>query len=110
MKNAYVTKRIAPKGYVAVTKQLAELLYNQDVTVTMCGNNVNSYHVFEGWCLGYTFNKRGITERSAYEWTFTRIVNNFMFYLEKELGTYPVFYVQSTGVKHLTKETKHGKP
>ena len=87
MRNGFITKRIAPQGYVAVTIQLAEQLFNEGKKVTLCGNNVNNFHVFDGWRLGCTI----VKENDA---TFTEHVKQFMQYMEKELGRYPVFYVQ----------------
>lgn len=101
MRSAYVTKRIAPQGYVAVTRKLAEILYNEGYPVTVCGNNVNSFHVFNGWHLGYTLNKQLINEFSAYDHTFESLLCNFMFHLEKELGTYPVFYVRQEVINNM---------
>ena len=100
MKNAYVNKnRIAPSGYVAVTRPLAEKLWKEGKNVTLCGNDVNSFHVFDGWRLGCTVS-------SSLEWcyskTFEDVVNNFLFYLEAELGKYPVFYIKQNDL--ITKE------
>ena len=96
MRHAYVTKRIAPAGYVAVTRKLAEVLYNESYPVTVCANNVNSFHVFDGWGLGCTFqNEKHDNNR------FNVLLNSFMFYLEKELGTYPVFYVRQEVINNM---------
>ena len=89
MRHAYVTKRIAPEGYVAVTRKLAELLYSDGYSVTVCGNNVTSFHVFDGWHLGCTVQRDILDDKS-----FDVLLNSFMFYLDSELGTYPVFYVK----------------
>jgi hypothetical protein len=89
-KRGYATKRIAPQGYQAVTRQLARCMYDTGYDVTLCGNNVNAYHVFQGWGLGCTVNYALYNH-----YDFGSVVNNFMFYLEKELGSYPVFYVKT---------------
>ena len=94
MKNAYKTKRLAPQGYVAVNKNLAEILYNEHIPVTIAGNNVNSFHIFNGWTLGCTMVKNFIVQYGE-ENTFSRLVKGFMQYTERELGTYPVFYVET---------------
>ena len=93
MVGAYVNKRrYAPQGYTAVTKPLARQLYNAGVAVTLCGNNVNSFHVFGGWHLGCTITKDW---PQGYE-SFDDIVSNFLSYLDHELGTYSVFYVKTS--------------
>ena len=89
MVGAYQTKRLAPPGYMAVTRPLAQQLYDREVPVTLCGNNVTSFHVFGGWCLGRTVQKNQMEGRQ-----FENIVNGFLFYLEPELGRYVVFYVR----------------
>lgn len=86
-------RRIAPPGYIAVNKNLAEHLYNKGRNITLCGNNVSSYHVFSGWCLGYTVNSCDGKVK------FQNHVNDFLSYLDKELGTYAVFYVKESDVK-----------
>ena len=98
MKNAYITRRIAPQGYVAVTKPLAKDLYEKNIDVTLAGNNINAYHIFGGWHLGYTVNKKEVEEKTTADHSFQDICNNFLMYLEDELGTYPVFYVKKEDV------------
>ena len=95
MKNAYPTRRLSPEGYSAITKPLAKELYNQGFDVTMCGNNVNSFHIFKGWYLGYTVSKERTEQLTSLPYDFSDLVNNFLFYLDTELGYYPVFYVKS---------------
>lgn len=85
MRCAYITKRKGPEGYVAVTKLYAELLHLQGIAVTICGNNVNSYHVFHGWYLGMTL-KQGDD--------FHKQVNRYVYNSSTELLRYPVFYVK----------------
>lgn len=101
-KVGYPTKRYCPQGYVAVTKPLARKLYELGYSVTFCGNNVNAYHVFNGWHLGCTMN---ISERDGTYNPYTKetipddfqdVVNNFLSYLDKELGTYCVYYVKQS--------------
>ena len=95
----YATKRLAPQGYKAITKPLAESMYNAGYPVTLCGNNVNSYHVFQGWYLGHTIQRSDIEERSYLVYSFADLLNNFMFYLERELGYYAVYYVKETDLQ-----------
>ena len=91
MRNAYVTKRQAPQGYVAVTRPLAEQLYNEGKEITLCGNNVRMFHIFQGWGLGFTANNTQIEE-------FQLLVNSFLHHLYPEFGSYPVFYVRKCDI------------
>lgn len=96
MKNAYVTKRIAPYGYVAVTKPLAQLLYNEGYAVTICGSNVNSYHVFKGWRLGAT-----VDNVKDKDYTFDTIISNYEMYNVGGLSKHVVFYVRCEVVNNM---------
>lgn len=80
------TKRHAPKGYVAVRRPDAKALFDAGQEVVVAGNNVNSYHVFNGWVLSFVL-------RAGQP--FETQIDSFMFYLEPELGKYPVFYVKA---------------
>ena len=90
------TKRLAPDGYQAIDRPSAKMAYEAGLPVTVAGNNVNSYHVFNGWHLGCTI--ADCDDRQ----TFDSILANFMFYLEPEIGRYPVFYVKSTDIRNET--------
>ena len=86
------TKRLAPKGYIAIDKPSAKRAFDAGLEVTLCGSNVNSYHVFNGWYLGCTIDKA--RHEGSYGNDFDSILNNFLYYLESELGRYAVFYVK----------------
>lgn len=103
-----ITKRLAPSGYTAIDKVLAQALYEGGYSVTFCGNNVNLYHVFNGWYLGHTMNKKEIEEKCALEYTWQNHINSFMFYLESELGRYIVFYVKTEDL-HKYNQEKSGE-
>ena len=92
MRNAYVTKREAPQGYVAVTRPLAEKLFTEGKEITFCGSNVRSFHVFQGGCLGFT-------STNAQGRIFTSLLNSFLFYLDRELGRYAVFYAKKEDIE-----------
>ena len=87
MRNGYVTKRQAPQGYAAITRPLAEQLYNEGKTITLCGSNVRMFHVFQGWVFGFTANNTQIRD-------FQSLLNSFLHYLYPEIGRYAVFYVK----------------
>lgn len=97
-RKGYATKRIAPQGYKAVTKPLAESMYNSGYPVTMCGNNVNSYHVFNGWYLGHTIQRCSLSTEFPSE-GFETNLKSFLFYLESELGYYVVYYVKTSDLQ-----------
>ena len=86
------TKRYAPKGYIAIDKPSAKRAFDAGLAVTICGSNVNSFHVFGGWGLGCTIDKA--KHEGEYGNDFDAILNNFLFYLDPELGRYAVFYVK----------------
>lgn len=102
MRYAYVTRRVAPQGYVAVTKPLAELLYNDGKSVTLCGSNVNTFHIFSGWHLGCTISK------DIYTQCFNDSVNSFLSYLDEELGSYVVFYIRREDITFHTPILRQG--
>ena len=91
-RNAYVTHRAAPNGYVAVTKPLAKILYERGVDTVIAGNNVNTFHIVGGWVLGWH------VSADTYS-SFEKDIRSFMCQLDRALGTYPVFYVRSEEVK-----------
>jgi hypothetical protein len=94
---AYVTRRLAPLGYVAITKPLAKELYEQGHAITLCMNNVNAYHIFQGWHLGYVIDK----ESPLYsDYRFDDLVGSYRTYQPKsELGTYVVYYVKTCNLQ-----------
>lgn len=100
MKHAYVTKREAPAGYVAITKPYAASLYEQGIAVTMCTNNVNAYHIFQGWHLGYTIDKKIDTDNGYGDYSFNDFVGSYLSYnANGELGNYAVFYVKASDIQ-----------
>ena len=99
-RHAYVTKREAPSGYVAVTKPYAAQLYEQGIAITMCLNNVNAYHIFHGWHLGYTIDKASDRQAGYDDYSFKDFVVSYLSYnANNELGTYAVFYVKASDIK-----------
>ena len=87
MRHAYITKRAAPDGCWAITRPLAELLYNKGIAITLCGSNVSSFHVCAGWLLGCTID-------NAEGGHFSDIVEMFAWNVPPELGRYVVYYVK----------------
>lgn len=86
LRNITPLKRVAPVGYCAVAKPIAQMLYDAGLDIVICGSNVNHLHVLEGWRLGACARKR-------LNYTFAQLCNDFLWHLEPELGKYPVFYV-----------------
>ncbi len=61
--------------------------------MTICGSNVNDYHVFQGWCLGRTMCRNDYdTDPCAAD--FDRRVVEYCYYSSPEMLRYPVFYVR----------------
>ena len=51
----------------------------------MAGNNVAAFHITAGWCLGTPVEFSSLEQLEE-----TR--NNFLYYLDRELGTYCAWY------------------
>lgn len=77
------TSRQSPQGYTAVDRPLAKHLHVQGQEVTVCGNNVNMFHVFDRWRLGVSIQTGE---------DFDKITKEYQYY-HSELCRYPVFYV-----------------
>lgn len=69
---------------------------NPDLKFFLVGSNVNHSHFHSGWvCASPVFCKKDIIEELFFsENPIEAIYYNFNYYLEPELGRYPVFYVQ----------------
>ena len=93
-----VTQRIAPEGYQYIDRNLAKAVYQADKPITIHGNNINSYHVFEGCRLGYTIQRSDQESRAGLydDSSLEGIVRRYMSYLEPELGKYVVYCVRKT--------------
>lgn len=89
-RKGHVTKRHAPEGYQAITKPLARQLYETGTPITLCGNNVNAFHVFGGWHLGCTLIHDAMRDEDFDDLVLRYTINN----LDNELGTYAVYYVK----------------
>ncbi len=93
------TTRQPPTGYVCIDVYLAHRMFDAKLACTMTGNNVNAWHVFGGWRLGYTWSIDAMTDQ-----TFAELLNNWLYYLDSELGSYPVFYARKSDLKKLESE------
>ena len=89
MINAYITKREAPPGYVAVTRKLAQALYDRGYAVILCGAEVNSYNVIHGEHRGYEVLKATSTR------PFPLIVYDYLHAIPQSLGKVCVYYAKS---------------
>lgn len=90
MINAYITKREAPEGYVAVTRSLAEALYRQGFQVVLCGSEVNQYNILERAHRGYVVSKQTATK------PFALLIYDYMQVLPPSLGKHCVFYARAS--------------
>ena len=85
-------KREVPYGWTYIARDVARRVWeSNDYRIVMHGNNVNHYHIFHGWHLGYEPNDE---VRGG---NFDDAVGGFMSYLDKELGTYPCFLARKKG-------------
>ena len=85
---------------MAITKPYAASLYEQGIAVTMCTNNVNAYHIFQGWHLGYTIDKESDKQGGYSDYSFDDLVKSYLSYgVNGELGHYAVFYVKTSDIQ-----------
>jgi hypothetical protein len=56
------------------------------------GNNVNSFHILNGWCLGMPVKCETLEE-------LEKICRDFLWYLDKELGNRVAFWIEVTGFR-----------
>lgn len=88
------SRRLAPAGYVSITKPYARLLYESGKEITIAGNNVNRFHIIEGWHLGYSTTMEEQEQRH-----FEDVCRYFLHYLDRELGSYAVYYAKQEDIK-----------
>ncbi len=79
--------------YAKINKVQARKLYDSNETVLVVGDNVNSFHFENGWHLTYIVTKTDIDKRED-GWTFDKLVRNFEWYLDRELGRRAAYYVR----------------
>jgi hypothetical protein len=99
VKNAYITKREAPEGYVVVTRILAEAIFERGFGVTVCGSKVNQFNIFRGENHGLTLRKIQTPEA-----VFDTLVDTFIEAMPKSLGRNCVFYVRHTHAEKVFQE------
>mgnify|MGYP001419199722 CR=1 FL=1 len=100
-KDIYKYKGISFKP---VKKDVAEkmIIANPNRKFFMVGSNVNQFHFHKGWFLAthidtlLVFNKRHSFEIDNEDFFkgFKKSYNAMSFYLEPELGRYPIYYVE----------------
>lgn len=107
MINSYITKRTSPKGYVAVTRGLAEELFKRGFCVILCGSNVNHFNVLYGSHHGHKISKSTSTKPFALE------VYDYMEAIPHSMGKHCVFYAlqsQAEEVYQIAKPLSEIKP
>ena len=83
--------------YVRTRKDIAKKRILAGKRFFLVGSNVNTFHFHEGWYLAtHSFHK---SDYSEYNYDMASdfindLYDNFALNLEKELGRYPVFYVE----------------
>lgn len=74
-----------------INKRKTRELFAQNKPFIIVGDNVNEYHIISGWHCGLRIDPKHYVPS---EWTFEDMVNNFQFYLERELGRRAAFYIE----------------
>lgn len=87
-------EQAAEIGWTKITEKSARLLWEMDIPFIMVGNKVSPYHFFSGWKLAYEVEPDRLKAEGV-DITFNKILNNFAFYLEPELGTRVAFFMRS---------------
>lgn len=75
------------KVFKRTAKNHAYKLIEQGKQYFLVGANVNDFHFHSGWHLATFPTKSDIEEAE-------KMYNGFACYLERELGRYPIFYVE----------------
>lgn len=88
-------KGIAFPGHIRINRaQLKRLFRNPGFTFTgfIVGNNVNTFHFFDGWHLAHRISSRN-------EKDMNDTINGFEWYLESELGNRAAIFLKKTPSK-----------
>jgi hypothetical protein len=106
MHNAYITKREAPEGYVAITRPLAEAMFNAGQSVILCSEKVNQFSITEREQWGFEVSK------ATADRPFALLIYDFVHELPPQLGKRCVFYAnaeeaQATFESLTLKESRH---
>jgi len=81
-------------GLVKITGRSAALLWEMNMPFVMAGSRVAPYHFFAGpYPLAHEVDPADAKAKSDYV-TFKSLVNNFVFYLEPELGPNVAFFMR----------------
>jgi hypothetical protein len=76
-------------GLIKITKPSARALWDKGISLVLVGNQVNDYHFFSNFCLAMRVDTRACKANQ----TFDSIVNQFAFYMDRELGRAVAFFV-----------------
>jgi hypothetical protein len=77
-------------GLIKITKPSARGLWEKGIAFVMVGNQVNDAHFFHGWQLALRIDTGTYSKENT---TFDVLVNQFAFYMERELGNAVAFFV-----------------
>jgi hypothetical protein len=83
--------------YVRTRRDVAARRLNKDKTLRffLVGCDVRPFHFFGGW--GLACGPDTLSDIESREGTLDLLYNNINHYLDRELGRYPVFYVEERG-------------
>ena len=83
-------------GLIKITKPSARDLWERGIAFVMVGNQVNDAHFFHGWQLALRIDTGTYSKEDT---TFDVLVNQFAFYMERELGNAVAFFVFADELK-----------
>lgn len=101
MHHAYITRRVAPQGYVAVTRPLAEILFERGHRVTICSDKVNEFDVFDRHKMGFTVSK------ATADRPFALLVYDFRQTMPPTMRKNCVYYAESHVTRRVIEEMRH---
>ena len=89
--------------YIRTKKDSAEkaIKANPELKYFLVGSNTNSFHFHGGWHLAHwPQSLRSNRARLGYDYNLEMAYKQFAYYLEPELGRYPVYYVEQEIIWH----------
>lgn len=72
-----------------LNKRIARQMFENNEPFYIAGDNVNEYHIKQGWVLGLPIKPEEYKRDGC---TFNQFVSNFEIYLERELGRRAAFW------------------
>ena len=93
-------------GLIKIAESSARNLFDLGIPLTVVGNNVNDFHFFGGWHLAYPLDSQRYNEDGV---SFDRFLNQYLAYLEPELGRSAAFFVDQKYVSDASPVKRRGR-